>query len=107
MGDVDSLWFDRAPNGGGIACLRFVSGAVGVLHCTSGKSGTSPNERFEVIGNGASVVVDNVIRLTHYRPGKRGHGGPGVRAARRTSSARTSKVRCTGSRSLTWDSCTT
>ena len=37
MGDVDSLWFDRAPNGGGIACLRFVSGAVGVLHCTSGQ----------------------------------------------------------------------
>jgi predicted dehydrogenase len=77
MGDVDSLWFDRAPSGGGIACLRFVSGAVGVLHCTSGKSGTSPNERFEVIGNGASVVVDNVIRLTHYRPGKRGTAAQG------------------------------
>jgi predicted dehydrogenase len=72
MGDVESIWFDRAANGGGIVCLRFVSGAVGVLHCTSGKSGTSPNERFEVIGTGASVVVDNVIRLTYYRPGKRG-----------------------------------
>lgn len=72
MGDIDSVWFDRASNGGGIVALRFVSGAVGVLHCTSGKSGTSANERFEVIGQGASVVVDNVVRLTYYRPGKRG-----------------------------------
>jgi len=72
MGDIESIWFDRADNGGGIVALRFTSGAVGVLHCTSGKSGTSANERFEVIGTGASVVVDNVIRLTYYRPGKRG-----------------------------------
>ena len=73
MGDVDTLWFDRADGGGGgIVVLRFLSGAVGVLHCTSGKSGTSPNERFEVVGKGANVVVDNVIRLTYYRPGKRG-----------------------------------
>lgn len=72
MGDVESLWCDRAPNGGGIVALRFVSGAVGVLHCTSGKSGTSANERFEVIGSGASVVVENVVNLTYYRPGKRG-----------------------------------
>jgi predicted dehydrogenase len=47
-------------------------GAVGALHCTSGKSGTSPNERFEVIGQRASVVVDNLVKLTYYRPGKRG-----------------------------------
>jgi len=72
MGDIDSLWFDRASNGGGIVALRFVSGAVGVLHCTSGKSSTSANERFEVIGKGASVVVDNVVKLTYFRPGKRG-----------------------------------
>ncbi len=72
MGDVESLWCDRAPNGGGIVALRFVSGAVGVLHCTTGKSGTSANERFEVIGSGASVVVENVVTLTYYRPGKRG-----------------------------------
>jgi predicted dehydrogenase len=74
MGDIESIWFDRASDasGGGIVALRFVSGAVGVLHCTSGKSGTSANERFEVIGSGASVVVDNVTKLTYYRPGKRG-----------------------------------
>lgn len=77
MGDIDSVWFDRAPNGGGVVALRFVSGAVGVLHCTRGKSGTSANERFEVIGNGASVVVDNVTKLTYYRPGQRGRPGQG------------------------------
>lgn len=77
MGDVESVWFDRASNGGGIAALRFVSGAVGVLHCTSGKPSTSANERFEVVGTGASVVVDNVIRLTYYRPGKRGKADQG------------------------------
>ena len=77
MGDVDSIWFDRADNGGGVVALRFVSGAVGVLHCTSGRPSTAPNERFEVIGTGASVLVDNVIRLTYYRPGKRGTGSQG------------------------------
>jgi predicted dehydrogenase len=77
MGDIDSIWFDRAGNGGGIVAMRFVSGAVGVLHCTSGKPSTTPNERFEVIGTGASVVVDNVIRLTYYRPGKRGKADQG------------------------------
>ncbi|HET7769630.1 MAG TPA: Gfo/Idh/MocA family oxidoreductase [Chloroflexota bacterium] len=77
MGDIASVWFDRAPNGGGIVALRFVNGAVGVLHCTTGKSGTSPNERFEVIGEGASVVVDNVVKLTYYRPGRRGRPGEG------------------------------
>lgn len=79
MGDIESIWFDRAStsNGGGIVAMRFVSGAVGVLHCTTGKSGTSANERFEVIGSGASVVVDNVTKLTYYRPGKRGRPGEG------------------------------
>ena len=75
MGDIDSVWFDRAENGGGVAALRFVSGAVGVLHCANGKPATAPNERFEVVGTNASVVVDNVIRLTYYRPGTRGQPG--------------------------------
>ena len=77
MGDIESVWFDRAPNGGGVVALRFVSGAVGVLHCTKGKSATSPNERFEVVGRGANLTVDNVVELTYYRPGKRGRPGEG------------------------------
>jgi predicted dehydrogenase len=83
MGDIESVWFDRAPNGGGIVAFRFVSGAVGVLHGTRGRSGTAPGERFEVIGNGANVVVDNVTRLTYYRPGRR--GGPNDRYGRTVS----------------------
>lgn len=77
LGDIDSVWFDRSPNGGAIVALRFINHAVGILHCTMGKSATSPNERFEVIGEHANVVVDNVVHLTYYRPGKRGRPGEG------------------------------
>jgi predicted dehydrogenase len=77
MGDVDSLWFDRAPNSAGVISLRFTSGAVGVLHFPNGKPETAPRERLEVTGSSAHVVIDNVIRLTYYRPGSRGTTGQG------------------------------
>ena len=35
------------------------------------------DERVEVIGNGANVIVDNGVKLTYYRPGGRGEGGYG------------------------------
>ena len=39
--------------------MKFVNDATGVLHFTAGRSGTSPLERVELVGNGANVVVDN------------------------------------------------
>jgi predicted dehydrogenase len=82
MGDYETVWFDRAPNGGGVVAFGFTSGAIGMLHGARGKSGTAPGERFEVVGDGANVVVDNVTKLTYYQPGKR--GGPGEGYGRTT-----------------------
>ncbi|MDA0710316.1 MAG: Gfo/Idh/MocA family oxidoreductase [bacterium] len=77
MGPVRHLYYERSPTGGGVASMKFVSDATGVLHFTAGRSGTSPLERVEVIGNGANVVVDNGVKLTYYRKGGRGEGGYG------------------------------
>ncbi|MCS6862737.1 MAG: Gfo/Idh/MocA family oxidoreductase [Abditibacteriales bacterium] len=75
MGDIQSVFYERSPNGSGSALLKFANGATGVLHLTAGQSGTSPLERLEVTGSGANVVVDNGIKLTYYRPGARGAYG--------------------------------
>lgn len=77
MGPVASLVHHRDVSGGGAALLTFRSGAVGVMHFAHGQSGTSPLERIEVVGEGANVVVDNGVKLTYYRPGRRGPGGYG------------------------------
>ena len=77
MGKIRRITYERSPNGGGVVAMKFVSGATGALHFTAGRSGTSPLERVEVVGQGANVVVDNGVRLTYYRPGGRGEGGYG------------------------------
>ena len=77
MGKIRHIYYERSPNGGGIMSMKFISGATGVLHFTAGRSGTSPLERVEVVGNGANVVVDNGVKLTYYRKGGRGPGGYG------------------------------
>lgn len=77
-GPVETLYYQREPaNGAVIANLRFRSGAVGCLHLCAGRSGSSPLERVEAVGQGANVVVENGCKLTYYRPGRRGEGGYG------------------------------
>jgi len=78
MGRIQHIYFEREPfNGGTIATIKFLSGAIGSLHLAAGHSGTSPLERVEVIGRGCNVVVDNGVKLTYYRRGGRGPGGYG------------------------------
>lgn len=57
--------------GASIATLKFKSGAVGALHLAAGQSGASPLERTEAVGDGANAVVENGVRLTHYRKATR------------------------------------
>ena len=76
-GPVDSLLIERAPDGGSVTNLRFTSGAVGSLHLPARPSAMAPLERTEVVGKGASVVVDNNVRVTYYRPGPGPEGGYG------------------------------
>ncbi|MDH7603198.1 MAG: gfo/Idh/MocA family oxidoreductase, partial [Armatimonadota bacterium] len=77
-GKVHSLYHERSSSGGGFALLRFTNGGSGVIHFAHGMSATGPLERVEVVGEGANVVLDNGVRLTYYRPGKRGPGGYGT-----------------------------
>lgn len=67
-GPIDRASFEWEPVGGAsFAMLRFKSGAVGTLHLAAGASGSSPLERIEAIGEGSNAVVENGVKLTHYR----------------------------------------
>jgi predicted dehydrogenase len=67
-GTIDRASFEWEPvNGASITSLRFKSGAVGALHMTAGQSWAGPLERVEAIGEGSHAVVENGVKLTHYR----------------------------------------
>lgn len=67
-GPIDRATFEWAPGTGGtVAALRFRSGAIGVLQFAAGASWTSPLERIEAIGEGSNAVVENGVKLIHYR----------------------------------------
>ncbi len=69
-GDLEWIFTNRSSvNGAATVSLRFKSGAVGNLSFSAGQSSTSFLERLEVIGEGENVVVENNLRLTHYRQG--------------------------------------
>jgi predicted dehydrogenase len=77
-GEVAALLYTWEPRSkASITSLRFRNGGIGTLQLVSGQSGTSPLERLEVVGSGANVVVENGVKLTYYRPGRRGPGGYG------------------------------
>jgi predicted dehydrogenase len=72
FGECEGLSYLRSGiSGGAVISFRYRKGLVGTLHLTAGQAATSPLERFEVIGNGANVVVENGIRLLYYRQGGR------------------------------------
>ncbi|HEY9011850.1 MAG TPA: Gfo/Idh/MocA family oxidoreductase [Devosia sp.] len=67
-GTIERASFEWEPvNGASITSLRFTSGAVGALHMTAGQSWAGPLERVEAIGEGSHAVVENGVKLTHYR----------------------------------------
>ncbi len=70
MGDVEELYYERCVRAGRptyAVSLRFESGAVGTLYMTALQSPNSFQERVEIVGEGANVVIDNVSRLVYYR----------------------------------------
>jgi len=70
-GEIERASFEWEPvNGATVAMLRFKSGAIGTLHLAAGASGSSPLERIEAIGEGANAVVENSVKLIHYRKAK-------------------------------------
>jgi predicted dehydrogenase len=76
-GPIRHIYYDRSSLGSCVVSIQFTSGAVGSLHLSAGSSSTSPLERVEAVGRGENVVVDNGVRLTYYRKGRRGPGGYG------------------------------
>ncbi len=76
LGPVAQIALTPAPaGGGGVAVATLADGTVGTFHFTAGQAGTSPLERFEIVGTGANVVVENAVRVTYYRPGSPGAYG--------------------------------
>lgn len=69
MGDVESLSYvwDRV-SGGFFVHFSFRDGGIGSLHSSGGQSPGGPLEHVELIGNGAHLIVENITRLTYYRP---------------------------------------
>ena len=70
MGDVEELYYERNVNSERptyAVSLRFTGGAVGTLYMSALQSPNSFQERVEIVGEGANVVIDNVSRLVYYR----------------------------------------
>jgi len=70
MGDVEELYYERIVKHERptyAVSLRFETGAVGNLYMTALQSPHSFQERVEIVGEGANVVIDNVARLIYYR----------------------------------------
>ena len=64
---------DGARNG--VLAGNFRSGAVVSFHFPRTKSGLSPLEHLEAVGEGANAVVENAARLTYYRKASAGAYG--------------------------------
>ena len=70
MGDVEQLYYERVVSSQRptyAVSLQFASGAVGSLYMTALQSPNSFQERVEIVGEGANVVIDNASRLVYYR----------------------------------------
>ena len=76
-GPAESIFVQRANNGATITTIRFASGAAGSLHLPAANGTGSPHERTEICGGTDNVVIDNNIRVTHYRKGPGPEGGYG------------------------------
>jgi predicted dehydrogenase len=73
-GPLESLFVTRSFSAAATVALQFKSGAIGNLTYSHGQSFSSFLERTEVIGEGENIVVDNNLRVTLYRSGKRKQG---------------------------------
>ncbi len=76
-GPAQSIFVQRADNGGTITAIRFANGAVGSLHLPAGQGPGSPLEATEVVGAGGNIIIENNTRLTYYRKGPGPDGGYG------------------------------
>lgn len=76
-GPAQSIFVQRADNGGTITAIRFANGAVGSLHMPASQGPGSPLEATEIVGANGSIIIENNTRLTYYRKGPGPEGGYG------------------------------
>jgi predicted dehydrogenase len=70
-GTIEWIFVNRnSAAGAATVSIRFTNGAAGTLHLSAGQAATSFLERLEIIGDGENLVVENNIRLIHYRRAK-------------------------------------
>ncbi|MEV0455845.1 Gfo/Idh/MocA family protein [Catellatospora methionotrophica] len=75
VGSPSAVHVVRGPSGAGIVINKHASGAIGTVTLAENSSGLAPIERLEVIGNGASAVLENGAFLEYFPPGDRGPYG--------------------------------
>jgi predicted dehydrogenase len=68
FGMPESLWYDRAGSGAGIAHFRYADGRLATITLTHGQSNEGGMERTTIISDrGCHVVVENNIRVSLHR----------------------------------------
>ena len=66
-GNVKTLTVNRSPLGGGFCFLEFESGAVGALHMAWGAPASQAVERYQFVGDGYDVTIENGYRIIFQR----------------------------------------
>jgi predicted dehydrogenase len=70
MGPIQRMSYEWSPvTGATTTNLRFLSGAIGMLHLAGGSAEGAPLEHVEVVGQACHVVMDNNVNVTYYRRG--------------------------------------
>jgi predicted dehydrogenase len=69
------LYYERTPNGAGVATFRYGSGLVATLVFTHGASGNGGMERTTIVSDrGQHILVDNNVRVSLHRSPPVGYG---------------------------------
>ena len=69
-GEIASVFSECGRNCTQVCAVTYEGGAIGTFSFGRAQSGQGPKERVEITGSGASVLVENQIRLTHFRPAR-------------------------------------
>lgn len=75
LGMPATLYYERSPNGAGVAMFSFSSGVVATLAFTHGCASRDGMERTMIVSDAQRhVIVDNNLRVTYHRTPSIGYG---------------------------------
>jgi predicted dehydrogenase len=74
-GMPSTLYYQRSPNGAGVALFQYDSGLVATLAFTHGSAGRDGMERTMIVSDaGRHIVVENNLRVSYHRIPALGYG---------------------------------